>query len=220
MDTLYWLIFFSGAIAVGVYARHWYNRPSEMPEMLGVSYSYQTLKFIEFHVNLQKKSSEKNLVSMTETIEPYLKKRNLNWRQRNDIIKYMLRADWVYEIPQDGNKYYTIAEAGERELETADGLRRAAEQAALTLHDCGIGSDQAKVEAAATIAAAFRVDASVGSPENSQRAQGAAEAIEEAVKTGDPDKVQRVIDRTKDLLQIATYALPFVRDILRILGLP
>lgn len=28
------------------------------------------------------------------------------------------------------------------------------------------------------------------------------------MKTGDPDKIQRVIDRTKDLLQIATYALP------------
>jgi hypothetical protein len=53
MDTFYWLIFISGAIAVGVYARHWYNRSSGMPEMLGVSYSYQTLKFIEFHVNLQ-----------------------------------------------------------------------------------------------------------------------------------------------------------------------
>jgi predicted transcriptional regulator len=123
MDTLYWLMFISGAIAVGVYARHWYNRPSGMPEILEVSYSYQSLKFIQFHVDLKKKSSEKNLISMTETIEPYLKKRNLNWRQRNDVIKYMLRADWVYEISQDGNKYYAIAEAGERELETADGLR-------------------------------------------------------------------------------------------------
>lgn len=219
MDTLYWLIFIGGAIAVGVYARHWYNRPSEMPEMLGVSYSYQALKFIEFHVNLQKKDSEKKLVPMTETIEPYLKKRGLNWRQRNDVIKYMLRADWVYEILQDGSKYYAIAETGERELESADGLRRAAERTALTLHDCGISSDQAKAEAAAAIAAAFRVDASAGSTENSKRAQGAAEEIEDAVKTGDPDKIQRTIDRTKDMLQIATYALPFVRDILRILGL-
>jgi predicted transcriptional regulator len=219
MDTFYWLIFISGAIAVGVYARHWYNRSSGMPEMLGVSYSYQTLKFIEFHVNLQKKGSEKTLVSMTETIEPYLKKRDLNWRQRNDIIRYMLRADWIYEILQDGNKYYAITETGERELETADGLRRAAEHAALTLHDCGITSDRAKAEAAAAIAAAFRVDASSGSPEIRQRAQGSAEDIEEAVKTGDPDNIQRVIDRTRDLLQIATYALPFVRDILRILGL-
>jgi hypothetical protein len=99
------------------------------------------------------------------------------------------------------------------------GLRGAAERTALTLYGCGISSDQARAEAAAVIAAAFRVEASVGKPENSQRAQGAAEEIEEAVKTGDPDKIQHVVDRTKDLLQIATYALPFVRDILRILGL-
>ena len=220
MDTFYWLIFIAGAIAVGVYARNWHNRSSGMPEMLGVSYSYQTLKFIAFHVNLQETSPEKTLVSMAETIEPYMKKRDLRWRQRNDIIRYMLRADWIYEIQQDGNKYYAIAESGKRELKTADGLRRAAEQAARTLHDSGISSDQAKADAAAAIAVAFRVDSSSGPPESRERAQGSAEEIEEAVKTGDPEKIQRVIDRTKDLLQIATYALPFVRDILRILGLP
>jgi len=220
MDALYWLIFLIGVIAIGLYARHWYNRSSGMPEILGVSYSYQTLKFIEVYVTLHEEDPERTPLSMFGAILPYMKKRELKWRQRKDIIGYMLKMDWLYEIERDGNKYYVIAEAGKRELETANSLRRATENAARTLHDCGISSDQAKAEAALAIAAALRVDARTGPPESRQRAEGSAEEIEEAVREGDPDKIQRGIDRTKDLLQIATYALPFVRDILRILGLP
>src|SRR5581483_3222432 len=95
----------------------------------------------------------------------------------------------------------------------------AVEEAALTLRNSGISNDQAKAAAAAIIAAALRVDAHNAPPESRQRADAEANAkeIEEAVRAHDPDKIDRRITRIRDLMQIATYAHPFLTEILHIL---
>jgi len=147
-----------------------------------------------------------------------MKRRKLGWRQRNDIIEYMNKVGWVQEFDDHGLKSYRISKAGKQELKTAYGLYEAVREAAHTLHDQGVSGDQAKATAAAVIAAALRVDARSGPSDSRTHAAASANEIEDAVRARDPARVDRIVTRTRDTLQIATYALPFVRDILRIIG--
>jgi hypothetical protein len=235
MDALYWLIFIISAAVIGIYAYYWYNRPSGMSEVQKVSYSYDALEYIDFYVRLQGESSEKYGIRKQEHVS-YMKKREQAWRQRdfiayykrrvqawrerNDIIAYMHGMNWIYEVEKDGVEYYVISEPGRRELKTSFGLRGAVEEAALKLHERKISSSQAKVAVADILAAALRVDSRTA-PESYQRADAKREAedLEEAVKTGDPSKIDRRIDRVKNLLQIATSAYNFATEILHILRL-
>ncbi len=218
MDGLYWLISLlvvAGAIAL--YARYWYYRPSGMPEALIASYSYQALGYIDFYARRQGQDPTEYEINMYRVVE-YLKSRKLAWRQRNDIIGYMKKVNWIYGTRNQGAEFYVMTGDGMRELQTPDSLRGVVREAAQELHDEGIGDDQAKAAAAAIIAAALRVDARSAPPESSKRAKDSADEIEEAVKTRDLDKIDRAITRTRDILQIVTYSLPFARDILHILG--
>jgi hypothetical protein len=216
-----WLIFLIViAIAIGawIYGSRWYYRQSGMPEMLTASYAYQTLEYMDFFARRIGQDPAEFEVHMDGVIVPYMLGRKLDWRQRHDVIDYMKEMGWVYEINNPGIKSYVISRVGKRELETADGLRGAVKEAAETLHDEGISSDQAKVTAAAVIAAALRVDAHSAPPESREQAGASADEIEEAVRARDPSKIDRRIARTRDILQIMTYSLPFAREILRILG--
>ena len=220
MDGLYWLVsLLIIAAALWIYARYWYYRQSGMPEILSASYSHQTLEYVDFYARRQGEDSEEYEVS-TYVLSSYLKGRKLDWRQRNDIVRYMKRMGWVYEVSEEGIKHYAISRVGKHELETADSLGEAVKEAAQALHDKGISSDQAKATAAAVVAAALRVQASRStSAENRNRAETSANDIEVAMSTHDRDKIDHAITRTKDVLQIVTYSLPFAREILRILGL-
>ncbi len=149
----------------------------------------------------------------------YIKRFTRTWRERNDVIAYMVGVDWVYEVQKDGTTRYVISESGRRELQTADGLRGAVEEAALELRDRVITSTQAKVAAADLLAAALRVDARTAPPESYQRAdaEGKAKDLEEAAKTRDPSKLDYRLDKIKNLLQIATSAYTFATEILHII---
>jgi hypothetical protein len=220
MDGLYWLIALL-IIAAGAYAAHyWYHRPSGMPEILLVSYSYQTLEYMDHYARRIGEDPGEYDISI-HTIAFYMKRRKLGWRQRNDIVGYVNKIGWVHEFNEEGVRNYRITKAGKQELETASGLGGAVREAAQTLHDKGISGDQAKATAAAVVAAALRVQARSSSPETNARAEASADDIEKAVETHDPAKIDRAITRTKDILQIMklTYSLPFMREILRIFGL-
>jgi hypothetical protein len=52
--------------------------------------------------------------------------------------------------------------------------------------------------------------------ETRKSAEETAGEIEKAVETRDPAEIDRKITRARDTLQIATLALPFLRDILHI----
>lgn len=218
MTGLYWLIALIIVAAIGLYARSWYYHASDMPNIMIASYAYQTLEYMEYHAKREGEDPERYEIHKNGILVPYMKNRKLDWRQRNDIISYMKQVNWVYEINVQGTKYYVLSRVGGREIETADGLRGAVKEAAQSLHDEGISSDQARATAAAVIAAALRVDALSAPPESRNSAEASASETEEAVRTRDPEKVDRKITRIKDLLQITTYALPFAREILRILG--
>jgi hypothetical protein len=112
-----------------------------------------------------------------------------------------------------------MAEAGTLELKSAGTLRQAADSTARTLHESGMSSEQAKAEAAVAVAAALRVDARTAPAETRQPAEATAHDIEDSVARHSTESVDRAIARTKDILQIASYALPFARDIFRVLGL-
>ncbi len=219
MNGLYWLVpLLIIAAVIGVYARYWYYRPSGMSEILSASYSHQTLEYMDSSARRKGEDSESYEFSTYE-IASHLKSRKLDWRQRNDIVSYMTRLGWVHEFPEQGTKYYAISRAGKHELETADGLGQVVKEAAQTLHDKGISGDQAKATAAEVVAAALRVQARSASSENRKRAEASANEIEKALRTRDPGEIDRTLTRIRDTLQIVTYSVPFVRDILRILGL-
>lgn len=211
--------------AIAAYGRYrfsrWHERPSDMPEMLTASFSYQTLEYMESHSVRQGIDPEKCEIDVDD-ITSYMTNRGLEWRQRNDIIRYMLKMGWIYAttIERDNAhlKVCVISKTGKRELKTADGLRVAVNEAAEALRDEGINADQAKVVAGSVTAAALRVEARTGPSESRERAEALADEIEKAVKARDSSKIDRAIGRTRDVLQIITYSLPFVREILRILG--
>jgi hypothetical protein len=217
MDGLYWLIFLIAATAIGLYARYLYQRPTGMSEMLETSLAYQTLRYIESYASRHEKDPERDPVSRSSLIAPYLKDRGLTLRQRNDIIRCMKHMNWINKHEPQNEDMFVISEDGKHELETANGLRRAVEKAAQAFHDPEISADQAKERAALAIAALLHTRAVP--PESRQRAEEAAKEIEEGVRAHDPDKIDHGITRTRDLLQILTLALPILRDIGRFLGL-
>ena len=234
MDGLYWLIFLVTAAATTIYVHYWYTRPSGMSKIEKVSYSSRALQHIDFYHTYQGNESEDHEISKGDLVS-YLKKRDRAlrphdfkgyvktymraWRERNDIIAYMLGVDWVYEVRKDRITRYVISELGRSELETANGLRGAVEDAALQLRDRVITSTQAKIAVADLLAAAFRVDARTAPPESYQRAEaeGKAKDLEEAAKTRDPSKLDYRLDRIKNLLQIATSAYTFATEILHMI---
>jgi hypothetical protein len=218
VSGIYWLVLLLVVSVTGIYGRYWYRRPSGMPEMLTASYSYQTLQRMNAEARRKGEDLENCDIHLDSVIVPYMKARKLAWRQRNDVIDYMKKMDWIYEFKEQGTTYYSISRVGKQELETADGLRGAIREAAQLLHDEGISTEQAKAAAAAVIATALRVDARSAPAESREPAEESASEIEEAVRADNPDKIDRTITRVKDVLQIATYALPFARDILRTLG--
>jgi len=218
MDGFYWLVSLLIIVtAIGAYVRSWYYRPSGMPEILTASYSYQTLEYMDFYARHENENSVEYKIYMYH-ITSYMKSRQLRWRQRNDIIRYMVRMGWVYEIKQEIARSYAINRAGKHELETADGLGRAVNEAAQALYDEGISGDQAKATAAAVVAAALRVHAHSASSENRRREEASANEIEEAARTRDSERIDRTITRTKDILQIITSIAPAIREILRVFG--
>jgi hypothetical protein len=218
MTILTWLVILV-IIAAGFYARWWQRRPSDMPEILVASYAYQTLEFLQDAALVGKDAPGENRISESDTLKPYLRKRKLAWRQRRDVIGYMMQVDWLYEFNNAGIKSYQISRTGRQEAESADGLRGAVRGAAESLHDEGITSDQARTTAAAIIAAAVRVDAVSAPSKSRQSVEASAAEAEEAVKTRDQEQIDRKVTRIKDVLQIATYSWPFVREIMRILGM-
>jgi hypothetical protein len=131
----------------------------------------------------------------------------------------MKQVNWVYESNASGIKSYRISRTGRQETESADGLRGTVRGAAELLHDEGLTSDRARSTAAVIIAAAVRVDALSAPPKSRQSLESSAAAAEEAVKAHDQEKIDHGITRLKDLLQIATYSWPFVREVIRILGI-
>jgi len=219
MNALYWLApLLVVAAVMAMYARSWYYRTSGMSETLTASLSYQTLEYLDFYARREQHDPTEYPINKYRAIE-YMKSRELTWRQRNDVISYMKKVNWIYEVNEQGVRFYVVTNDGNRELETPVVLREVAKQAAREIHDEGISNDQAKAAAATVIATALRVDSRSAPAESSKRANDAANEIEEAVRTRDPDKVDHAIGRTRDVLQIVTYSLPFARDILRILGL-
>ncbi len=174
MGDLYWLASLAViAGAIWAYARYWYYRPSGMPEILTASYSYQTLEYMDWYARHKAEDPDEYEIP-TYRIASYIAGRQLGWRQRNDIISYMKRMGWVYEDTEGGTQYYAINRVGKQELETADGLGGAVEEAAQMLHNQGLSGDQAKATAAAVIAAAFRVHARSASSENRKREEASA----------------------------------------------
>jgi hypothetical protein len=217
MSTIWLIVLILAAAAVWFYARRWISRPSGMPEMLTASYSYQTLEFMNYYAGRDGGDPEKYEINI-HIIQRQMKNLKLVWRQRKDVLDYMKKMGWVYEILAQEAKLYVVSRVGARELETADGLRGAVKEAAQALHDEGISSDHAKAAAAAVIAAALRVDARSAPPESQGQAEASANEIEDAVNSHDIDKIDRGIARVNGILQMVTYSLPLVRDMLRIFG--
>jgi hypothetical protein len=219
VDGIYWLVpLLVIAAAIAAYARYWYYRPSAMSEVLTASYSYQILDYIDFRARRAGEDFEEFEISTYHITSIHMKGRELNWRERNDIIRYMKRMGWVYEVDEHGTNVLAISRAGKQELETAYGLSGAVTDAAQTLHNKGISGDQAKATAAAVVAGALRVHARSASSENPEREKASADQIEEAARARDPEKIDRTITRTKDILQIVTLTVPAMRDILRMFG--
>jgi hypothetical protein len=219
------LIIIAAVAAIGFYARYryvrWYERSSDMPEMLTASYAYQTLEYIDSHAARQGIDPEMEGIE-SYTVTSYMDGRGLAWRQHNDIIKYMKEMDWIHPTTIERNHSrlagYAISKTGKRELKTPEGLRSAVEEAAEALPNEDVNGDQAKLAAASVIAAALRVHARTAPPESRERAEASADEIEKAVRAHDTNKIDRGIGRARDILQIMTYSLPFVREILRIFG--
>lgn len=217
MDALYLLLVSGACAAAWFFYRHWYGKPSGMPEMLLMSYSYQTLRRIAAYAKQRGIDLETEPASMTWLVMPYLKDRRLSWRQRNDVVSRIVGMDWVYRDPQNTDTF-TLGEAGALELKSATALRLAAGNAARELSRRRLTAEQAKAEAAAATAVALRVDASIARPETRQPAEAVAQDMEDAVRKGNQEAIDRAITRAKDILEIATYALPFARDIVKIIG--
>lgn len=212
-----WLVILA-AIVTGLYARWWYYRPSDMPKILVVSYAYQTLEYLYDATPAGNDSPGDNVIS-EHMLKPYLRNRKLAWRQRHDVVNYMKQVNWLYEFNNGGIKAYQISRTGRQEAESADGLRGVVRGAAESFNVEGLTSDQARTTAAAIIAAAMRVDAVSAPSKSRQSGEATASEAEEAVKARDQEQIDRKITRIKDMVQIATSSWPFVREIIRILGI-
>jgi hypothetical protein len=189
-----------------------------MPEVRLVSHSYQALTRIAAYVKQQGTAPEATPVSVTFLVVPYLKDLRLSWRERNDVVGHLFAMDWVYRDPACAN-WFTLAEAGMLELKSAGALRRAVGNTAQKFPQRRLTKKQATAEMAALTAAALRVDASTAPPGTREPAEAAARDIEDAVRKKDPEEIDRVLARVLSILQIAGYALPYARDIARVIGL-
>jgi hypothetical protein len=218
MEVVYALLIFGVGYLAWLYGNRWYKRPSGMPEVLLVSYSYQTLRRIASYVKQQGTDPETTSVSKTVLVVPYLKDLRLSWRQRNDVIGHIFAMDWVYRDPARDD-WFTLAEAGTLELESAGALRLAVGNTAKELPHRRLTKEQAKTEMAAVTAGALRVDASTAPSGTREPAEAAARDIEDAVRKQDPEAIDRKLARAVSILQIANYALPYARDVAKAIGL-
>lgn len=235
MDWVYWLIFFAVATPVGLYINRWHKRPSDLPSATIISFAHQTLEIVSFHLR-----EEDGSISRTEVIDPYLKKRELNWRQSRDVISYLTRANWLYQLPADGNSYvrYMITSDGRRELETAGSMKQAAQGTYpnlgeqprmqglffsnienLVFSNSGSMSwNDERQELSARLADALRVDSrSADQPEERRQAEDLAGQIDDAVVHRDPARLDKLIGRTRDVLQAASYAFPLAHEIIQLI---
>ena len=104
MAGIYWLISLLIIAGAAAYARNWYYRPSEMPEVLTASLSYQTLEYMDWYAQRHKGEDSEECDISSGLIVSQIKGRQLSWRQRNDIIRYMKRMAWVYKDTKGGTK--------------------------------------------------------------------------------------------------------------------
>lgn len=218
MAGLYWLIALLISASAGLYARYWYHRPSEMPAVLTASLSYQTLEYLDWYARRHAEEDPDDFDIPRDEIASHIRGRQLSWRQRNDIILYLKRMAWVYEDETEGRKYYGISRAGRLELETAASLGMAVKEAAQLLDSEVIPGDQAKIKAAAVVAAALRVHARTAPTEERKLEELSAGDIEEAVRSRDSEKIDRAINRASSIVTIASGVAPVMTKILRLLG--
>src|SRR5579859_6490020 len=143
MDGWYWLAFLLVAVALAFYARHWYHRPSGIPETLKASYASQLLEYMDYCARREGHDSAQYEIERYKIIA-HMNTRRLGWRERNDIINFMVMINWVYEVDEHGNKFYVITNDGIRELEEPDGLRAVVKESAQELHDDGISNSKAR----------------------------------------------------------------------------
>jgi hypothetical protein len=193
-----------------------------MSSILTASYSYQTLEYVAWYAQNKGEEEVEAKVPILR-VTSHMKERGLDWRQRNEIISYMKRVDWLWkdsvQVGYEYRHYYVITRTGRQELETATGLGWAVKEAAQKLQDSQISKEQAMAAAAEVVAAALRAHARSDPSENSEREEASAGEIEEAARTHDPERIDHAIARTKDLLTILNISFPFIRDILHIFGL-
>jgi hypothetical protein len=239
MDWVYWLIFFAVASCVYVYVRSWYRRPSDLEPATVISYAHQTLGvIINYHIH-----EEGDPISFPRIIEPYLKEqRDLDWRQRRDVIGYMMRANWLYRLP-DGSSYsyanYMLTPEGRSEFEGAGAVRQSVQgeypylavdaRGARNLIFSHIGNHGLSVsgdiyqnfgrqQLAARLANALRIDSrSADNLDDRKKAEGLANQIDHAVAKHDEEKIDKLIGRVRDLLQIANYAFPLAHDVIQLI---
>jgi len=215
-----WLILLGisgGGIAI---ARYWYHRPSDMSEMQIADYAYETLENICWQVTkLHGEDLETRIIRRYPDIEKYMERRCLNRRERDDVLRYMMKVNWLYKIDGTGIEEYAVSQPGMQELKTADHLRLTVEEAVEILRVEGIGDERGRVEAAAVIAAALRIDARSAPSGSTEQAKALANQIQDAARERDSNKIGQGISLINGVLQMATYAFPLVREVLRILGM-
>jgi hypothetical protein len=239
MDWVYWLISLAVALCIYVYARSWHKRPSDLEPATIISYAHQTLAIIiNFHL-----SEEDEPISYPEIIEPYLKEqRDLDWRQRRDVINYMMRANWLYRLPNSSSYSYArymLTAEGRSELESAGAVKQSAQgeypylsvdaRGARNLIFSNVGNNGVNIsgdarqeighqQLAARLANALRIDArSASSSDDRSKANDLADQIDHAVTKQDGARIDKLIGRVRDLLQIANYSFPLAHEVIQLI---
>jgi hypothetical protein len=237
-DWLWWLIFLGICGSTYLYCRLWYRRPSHLEPGVIVSRSHQTLKtIIDYHLQEEDKP-----ISRAAVIEPYLKGRDLDRRQRRDVINFMVRANWLYPIPDgSGNSYvnYMVTAEGRGEVESAAILKQSAQgeypylkidaRGARGLIFSHIGNSGLSVsgnlnqvvtirEGATRLANALRADAmSTKDAKERNQAEELANQIDHAVTKDDEAMIDKLISRVNGMLQIANSAFPIAREVIQLI---
>lgn len=202
---LQWSIVTVAAIvAIVIYVR--YKQPSDMPAPLKASYALQVLKRIHTYIESTEDTSRNTRLTFYGMLEPYMKDIQLGRRERRDIVAYMLEKDWIYRDPPGDEYSFIVSSAGYQEIDTSAGARQIVADAVADLSKHRIESLKEKAGAAAAVALAMHIDANSASISDPAAAEQQARSIEDAVRSRDPEKIDKIITRTRDILQSISYA--------------
>lgn len=202
-------------VAIGVLCAYlWYKKPSDIPETTKASYALKVLQRLHAYSKANEIDIQDHRFGYGDIIEPYMKDLKIRMRERRDVVSFMLRKDLLNRDPPTSEYFYIVSSTGRQELET---LAVARQLVAAAMEDLGRGDHESlkkKAELAAAAALAWHIDASSLTGREAAEAEQQAQSIEEAIKSHNLEKIDKILKRSSQVAQTAYYAYQILHGII------